>query len=68
MGMLHELLPSKDKRVRYRTSGNKNQVTLIPCVTASGQRILPFVIFDAKRLNMECRKDEVVGTVYQRLG
>ena len=52
------------KKVRYRTAGNKNQVTVIACVNASGQCILLFVIFDAKRLNMEWRKDEVVGTSY----
>ena len=52
------------KKVRYRTSGNKNQITVIACVSASGQCIPPFVIFDAKRLNMEWRKDEVVGTSY----
>ena len=52
------------KKVRYRTSGNKTQVTVIACVSASGQCILPFVIFDAKRLNMEWSKDEVVGTLY----
>ena len=52
------------KKVRYRTSGNKTQITVIACVSASGQCIPPFVIFDAKRLNMEWRKDEVVGTSY----
>ena len=41
------------KKVRYRTSGNKNQITVIACVSASGQCIPPFVIFDAKQLNME---------------
>ena len=45
------------KKVRYRTSGNKTQITVIACVSASGQCIPPFVIFDAKRLNMEWRKD-----------
>ena len=52
------------EKVRYRTTGNKNQITVIACVNGSGQCILPFVIFDAKRLNMEWRKDEVVGTAY----
>ena len=49
------------KKVRYRTSG---QITVIACVNASGQRIPPFVIFDAKRFNMEWRKEEVGGTSY----
>ena len=52
------------KKVRYRTSGNRSQLTVIACVNASGQCIPPFVIFDAKRLNMEWRKGEVVGTAY----
>jgi len=64
MAMLQELLPNEGKKVRYRTSRNKNQITVIACVNVSGQCILPFVIFDAKRLNMEWRKDEVVGTAY----
>jgi len=33
-------------------------ITVIACVNTSGQCIPPFVIFDAKRLNMEWRKDE----------
>ena len=52
------------KKVRYRTSGNKNQVTVIACVSASGQCIPPFVISDAKRLNQDWRKGEVAGTSY----
>ena len=32
------------KKVRYRTTGNKNQITVIACVNASGQCIPPFVI------------------------
>ena len=52
------------KKVRHRTSGNKNQITVIACLSASGQCIPPFVIFDAKRLNLDWRKDEVVGTSY----
>ena len=52
------------KKVRYRTSGNKSQVKIIACVSASGQCMPPFVIFDAKRLNLEWRNGEVVGTSY----
>ena len=33
-------------------------------MSASGQCIPLFVIFDAKRLNLDWRKDEVVGTSY----
>ena len=52
------------KEVRYRISGNQSQITVIVCVSASGQCIPLFVIFDAKRLNMEWRNSEVVGTAY----
>jgi len=37
---------------------------VIAFVNTSGQCIPPFVIFDAKRLNMEWRKNEVVETAY----
>ena len=53
-----------EKKVRYRTSGNKSQITVIGCVNAAGQTIPPFVIFDAKSLNMEWTRDEVPGTTY----
>ena len=43
------------KKVRYRTTGNKNQITVIACVSASGQCIAPFVIFDAKRMNTQVK-------------
>ena len=52
------------KKVRYRTSGNKSQITVIGCVSASGHAIPPFVIFDAKSLNKEWTKGEVPGTTY----
>ena len=52
------------KKVRTRTSGNKSQVTVIACVSATGQVIPPFVIFDAKMLNLDWTKGEVPGTRY----
>ena len=52
------------KKVRTRTSGNKSQVTVIACVSATGHVIPPFVIFDAKMLNYEWTKGEVPGTMY----
>ncbi len=39
------------KKVRYRISGNKKQITVVGCVNAAGQAIPPFVIFDTKNLN-----------------
>ena len=37
---------------------------MITCVSASSQCIPPFVIFDAKRLSMDWRNYEIVGTSY----
>ncbi len=47
------------KKVRY-----KSQITVIACVSAVGQAIPPFVIFDAKGLNVEWTKGEIPGTTY----
>ena len=50
-GHAPKLLLNEVKKVIHRT---KNQITVITCVSASGQYISLFVIFAAKRLNMEC--------------
>ena len=34
------------KKVRYCTSGNKSQITIVGCVNAIGQAMPPFIIFD----------------------
>ena len=52
------------KKIRSRTSGNKSQITVIACVSATGHALPPFVIFDTKGLNREWTKGEVVGTRY----
>jgi len=52
------------KKVRCRTSGNRSQVTVIACVSATGHSIPPYVIFDAKGMNYEWMKGEVPGTRY----
>ena len=52
------------RKVCYRTSGNKSQVTVVGCVNAAGSALPPFVIFDAKSLNMEWTDGEVPGTTY----
>ena len=52
------------KKVSCRTSGNKDQITVIARVSATGQTIPPFIIFDAKSLNKEWMKDQVPGTTY----
>ena len=52
------------KKVRYRTSGKKGQITVVGCVNAAGQVLPPMIIFDAKNLNHAWTKNEVPGTKY----
>ena len=52
------------KKVRYCTSGNKSQITIVGCINAIGQAMPPFIIYDAKNLNMDWTKEEVPGTTY----
>ena len=52
------------KKVRYATSGNKSQITIVGCINAIGQVLPPFVIFDAKNLKLEWAEGEVPGTTY----
>ena len=42
-----------------RTSGNKAQITVVVSVSATGNTIPPFVIFDAKNVNLEWTRGEV---------
>ena len=50
------------KKVRYQTSGQKQQMTVIGCGSATGHVIPPFVVFAAKNLNHLWMKNEVPGT------
>ncbi len=52
------------KKVRYRTSGKKSQVTVVGCGSATGQVLPPFIIFAAKQINPLWCTDEVSGTRY----
>ena len=52
------------KKVRYRSTGKKGQITIVGCVSATGQAMPPFVIFDAKQLNPHWTRGEVPGTRY----
>jgi len=44
---------SGQKKVNYRQSGKKEQITVIGCGNAIGQSITPMVIFERKHLNYE---------------
>ena len=39
------------KKVRQRGSGNKSQITVVACASASGHVIPTFVIFESKNFN-----------------
>ena len=39
------------KKMCYRTSGQKSQITVIGCANATGQILPPYIIFAAKQLN-----------------
>ena len=52
------------KKVRYRTLGKKEQITIIACANAAGQAIPPMIKFEGKYLNHEWTIGEVPGTIY----
>ena len=52
------------KKVRYRSSGQKAQITVIGCGSATGQALPPFIIFSAKQLSTLWMTDEVPGSRY----
>ena len=60
------LVKKGQRKVRYCTSGNKSQVTVVACINATGHCLPPFIIYDAKNLNMDWTKGEVPGTTYGR--
>ena len=49
------------KKVRYRVSGKKDQITVLGCVNAIGQSIPSMVIFEGKHLNHQRTEGEVPG-------
>ena len=52
------------KKVRYRSTGNKAQITVVGCVNAVGNAIPPMVIYAAKNFNADWCKCDVPGTAY----
>ena len=45
-------------------SGNKAQITVLACVSASGHSLPPMVIWDRKTLSPELTNGEMPGTIY----
>ena len=52
------------KKVRYRSTGRKEQVTIVGCGSAAGHVIPPTIIFDAKKMNYGWTSGELPGTMY----
>ena len=52
------------KKVRVMGSGNKHQITVVACGSATGHIIPLMVIFQSKNLKREWLNNEVAGTVY----
>ena len=46
------------------TTGDKSQITVLACVSASGVRLPPLVIFDRKVLKADLTLNEVPETIY----
>ena len=46
------------------TTGNKSQITVVACVSASGNYIPPMIVWDRKSLKQEWTTGEVAGTLY----
>ena len=64
MALEHRGHLERAKKVKYRTSGDKSQITVVGCINAGGQAIPPFVIFKAKTLSPSWMKNGVPGTAY----
>ena len=60
------MLLSKKAKEKFVTvpSGNKNQVTVVVCVNATGNAMPPYVILHAKNLNIDWTLGEMPGTSY----
>ena len=52
------------KKVCYRSTGRKGQVTIVGCGSAAGHVNPPTIIFDAKKLNHGWTGGELPGTMY----
>ena len=53
---------TESKNPCHITGGDKSQVTVLACASASGYAIPPFVIFDRMKLNPKLH-EEVLGTL-----
>ena len=52
------------KKVRYRSTGRKGQITIVACGNATGQIMPPTIIYEAKKVNPAWTTGEIPGTMY----
>ena len=52
------------KKIRYRSTGNNAQITVVGCVNAVGNAIPLMIIYAAKTFNADWCKSDVPGTSY----
>ena len=52
------------KALNVATSGDKSQLTVLACASASGYAMPPLIIFDRKRLKPDHTQGELLGTAY----
>ena len=52
------------RKGQNKSTGNKLQITIVRCINATGQALSPFIVFDAKYLNIQWTDGEVPGTTY----
>ncbi|XP_065896174.1 uncharacterized protein [Dysidea avara] len=52
------------KKVRYRSTGTKGQITIVACGSATGQVIPPTIIFEAKGVNHAWTSGGLPGMTY----
>lgn len=52
------------RQINTHTSGEKAQITVLACASASGYVMPPMVIYDRKNLKQELHAGEVPGTIY----
>jgi len=52
------------KKVRYRSTGRKGQITIVACGSATGQVIPPAVIFEGKNMNHAWQSGGLPGMRY----
>ena len=61
---LKTIHPRGKKDTHCTSSGNKVQITVVGCVSASGQSLPPMIIWDRKTLNPGLAEREIRGTLY----